>query len=761
MISYIDTAGNAVPISDYEKLHIKHKQDGNDTCSFLLNTTLPAYKGIHEETVIYAGGNEWLVKKIDDDKIDCELNFDFLKKRFYKDFLSETKSLSEVLEAHLPNGWTVEGGTVSTIRRTISFELCTDYDIVMECLDVYDVRFLWHIPEHSVTVVKPSLMNPTGEYVTSELNLKKLSFRGQSVDFATRIYAYGANGMTMEEAIVEGEEYGLPYIDSREYCDKTIITYWKDERYTNPTNLYEDAKVKLEALSFPVRSYECSIVDLAKQDERYSFLDFAMHKVVALLDIERGIAVAHQVVEYDEYPDEPDQNVVTLASVADTIQGTIKANRSSGGEEAAERVRTELLAYVNQKDAQQTSHADQIGESMMNRLNMATAMLMAGFGTYQYEQNGSLFLMDNPDPAEAEVVWRFNVNGFGKSSTGIDGPYTTAMTVDDTFLTNIIEAMVIRGSFIEAGTITADKIAQSYSDGILSQAFVSAQGMVQSLASEISSYLDDPDEGKLTVINEHLVELSASITQTAGSISAVASRVDTIEAAASSSIEVQYALGTSSTTAPTTGWSASSPTWESGKYVWQRTVTTYINSTESDPHYSISEPTCIQGAKGEDGADGDDGVGISSIVPQYYLSTSNTTQIGGSWSTTAPAWQDGKYIWVRSFITWDDGTTSYTTPQLDNAANGLGSSVAQVQANLNLQADRITAEVTARSNGDALLASQLSQTSSEISAQVSALNGSVATLMRTRLSLNTVMLPGSGGGCVVTVFSCSLGAKEY
>lgn len=511
MITYFDASNNAVPLSDYERLHIIHKQDGNDTCSFLLDTTHPAYKEIHEETVIRAGGNEWLVKKIDDDKFDCELNFDFLKNRFYLDYTSETRSLSEVLEQHLPSGWTVEGATVSTIRRTITFDLCTDYDVIMECLDVYDVKFVWHILDHSVTVVKLSMMNPTGEYVTSELNLKSLSFRGQSTDFATRIYAYGYDGMTMEEAIVEGEPYGLTYIDSREYRDKTVVAYWKDERYTNPTNLYEAAKEKLSSMSFPVRSYECSIVDLAKQDDKYSFLDFTLHKVISLIDIDRGISVAHQIVEYDEYPDEPDLNVVTLSSVVETIQRKIRANTGSGGTEAAERVRAELIAFVNEKDAQQTSHADQIGENMTNRLNMATAMLMASFGTYQHEANGSLFFMDNPDPALATVVWRFNINGFGKSSTGIDGPYTTALTVDDTFLTNIVEAMIIRGSFIEAGSISADKISQSYSNEVLSQAFTSAQGLTEALFSQISAYLEDPDTGKLTVINQTLADLRATI----------------------------------------------------------------------------------------------------------------------------------------------------------------------------------------------------------------------------------------------------------
>jgi len=74
--------------------------------------------------------------------------------------------------------------------------------------------------------------------------------------------------------------------------------------------------------------------------------------------------------------------------------------------------------------------------------------------------------------------------------------------------------------------------------------------------------------------------------------------------------------------------------------------------------------------KGDPGVKGDQGVGASAIVEQYYLSTSSTTQTGGSWSTTQPAWSSGKYIWTRSKITWTDDTTTYTDPVLAKAING-------------------------------------------------------------------------------------------
>lgn len=67
------------------------------------------------------------------------------------------------------------------------------------------------------------------------------------------------------------------------------------------------------------------------------------------------------------------------------------------------------------------------------------------------------------------------------------------------------------------------------------------------------------------------------------------------------------------------------------------------------------------------GAKGDDGLGITSITEQYYLSTSDQSPTGGSWQDSQPTWVSGTYIWTRSVITWDDATVTTTTPVLAEA----------------------------------------------------------------------------------------------
>lgn len=67
------------------------------------------------------------------------------------------------------------------------------------------------------------------------------------------------------------------------------------------------------------------------------------------------------------------------------------------------------------------------------------------------------------------------------------------------------------------------------------------------------------------------------------------------------------------------------------------------------------------------------GQGVISIKTQYYRSTSNTTQTGGSWSYDMPEWVDGTYLWKREVTTFENPSgTNYGTAVLDTSWDALG-----------------------------------------------------------------------------------------
>lgn len=133
------------------------------------------------------------------------------------------------------------------------------------------------------------------------------------------------------------------------------------------------------------------------------------------------------------------------------------------------------------------------------------------------------------------------------------------------------------------------------------------------------------------------------------------------------SITEHYAVSTSNSTVPTS-WSSTVPTMtESNKYLWNYETITYTNGTTVDTTkrvigvYGNKGATGATGSKGDKGDTGASGKGVKSTVEQYYKSTSATAMSGGSWSTTYPGWENSKYIWTRSVITYTDNTTSTTT----------------------------------------------------------------------------------------------------
>ena len=141
---------------------------------------------------------------------------------------------------------------------------------------------------------------------------------------------------------------------------------------------------------------------------------------------------------------------------------------------------------------------------------------------------------------------------------------------------------------------------------------------------------------------------------------------------------VNYYLATTSSsgvTAATSGWTTAVQSVSAAKkYLWNYEVVKYTDGTVA----STTAPCIIgsygdrgsKGDKGDTGGTGATGKGVKSIVEQYYKSTSATAMSGGSWSTTYPGWENSKYIWTRSVITYTDNTTSTTTAVCVTGARG-------------------------------------------------------------------------------------------
>lgn len=420
--------------------YITHTWDGLDSLTFDIPPKHESYRKIAEEVRITDGQNRYIVKDIDEcstvSTVVCELDMDDWKESLYPTFRTTDKYLSEVLNQIKPSGWKIINAGVSSSRKTIEasegkpLENVTPYDLLGRISEVYEVVFQYDTINQEMTVVDPTLFKASGEYLMENLNLKSIKYTGSTKDFATRLYAQGKEGLTFAD--ING---GKDYVEDLSYSNRVISVGWKDERYTVKGNLLKAAKKKLKTLAFPVRSYECSVLDLAKLHPEYTFLSFALFRVVTLVDKRRKTRVNHQIVEYKEYPDAPEENVVTLSSAVPKIQNTIQQIR------------------VDMEEQDNTVRSD-----MHNAIANATDLLTGAKGgnvkvTIKNGKPTEILIMDTDNVNTCKRVWRWNIAGFGYSSHGINGPYTTAITMDGRIVADFITAGTMSANIIRGGIL--------------------------------------------------------------------------------------------------------------------------------------------------------------------------------------------------------------------------------------------------------------------------------------------------------------------
>lgn len=70
----------------------------------------------------------------------------------------------------------------------------------------------------------------------------------------------------------------------------------------------------------------------------------------------------------------------------------------------------------------------------------------------------TLYIADNPDPALAQKVWRFNYEGWGASTNGYNGPFSVAATLDQGLYGDFITAGTINAALVKVINLTASSI---------------------------------------------------------------------------------------------------------------------------------------------------------------------------------------------------------------------------------------------------------------------------------------------------------------
>lgn len=99
------------------------------------------------------------------------------------------------------------------------------------------------------------------------------------------------------------------------------------------------------------------------------------------------------------------------------------------------------------------SEIQQIAEAITDTILGANGGAVRILDTNGDGMRDTLYIADNPDPAQAEKVWRFNYEGWGASSNGYNGPFSVAATLEQGFYADFITSGTLLTGLIKTGVI--------------------------------------------------------------------------------------------------------------------------------------------------------------------------------------------------------------------------------------------------------------------------------------------------------------------
>lgn len=318
------------------------------------------------------------------------------------------------------------------------------------------VRYLDYLESYD------SLSNQTIEF---QKNILDLSNHISSENVITALIPLGAKDDTTELPLtIESVNGGKDYI-----FDQTAVNLfgwiygtqtWDD--VTLPQNLLTKGQAALQAniensVSISITAFDMSLVD-ADIDKIY--LGDSVKVISTPHDLDKYFIVKKREKKYMD----PENSSITLDTVIE--RNTDKV--SSTDKTLQEAVNVTIPGQIQQM------------------IDYQTQLILGGkggyvvFGMNEQNQPEEIYILDKPTVNDAVNIIRMNKNGIGFSNSGINGPYTSAWTIDGKFNADFISAgtltgILIKGTTIEGGFIRGSAITTDQDLTVGNNIYMNAQ----------------------------------------------------------------------------------------------------------------------------------------------------------------------------------------------------------------------------------------------------------------------------------------------
>ena len=346
-------------------------------------------------------------------------------------------------------------------------------------------------------------------------NLKDLKQESNIAECYTHLMPYAVYTVqdesgNSEEKYVYLAEKVIPLTEAEDIGHyKAFIMDFSDRFGDNEERTEEKLRAKATAyaaaadLGTPKVNITVSFVQLWQTEEYKNIAPLERVKLCDTVTVrfsKLGVAATSKVIKTVYNSLQEKYESVTLGDAKSSFANTVNKQQ-----EAIQ----EIKSSVKKGQAEAT---EQLKKAIAN----ATSLITGHSGGYVVlnpaEKPQEILILDTPTIDEAVNVWRWNSGGLGYSSTGYNGEYSLAMTMDGAIVADFISAGILNGALLQADSVQSSAISQHYKAEVtneigetassIEQAFVAADEQLLSLITSVQTVLTGDVETLETTVSQ-------------------------------------------------------------------------------------------------------------------------------------------------------------------------------------------------------------------------------------------------------------------